>query len=136
MLIIPPKHPGHALIVLLQHRILQLLRNEKKQESKLHGQTQTKIENRLQLLHTKELLDMLAWHRLSSETYLEYDEETRKTIGDSTWSSKGRLAIIEEYALRKVLATRPHVPNKIEGKRNRQKLATQHHGSKKKRKAN
>ena len=34
MLIIPPKHPGHALIALLQHRILQLLRNEKKTRSK------------------------------------------------------------------------------------------------------
>jgi|ERR1035437_8468515 hypothetical protein len=111
-------------------------KQEVKNKDKLYGQTQTIIENRLQLLNTRELLGMLTWHRTRSETYLEYDEETRRTIGDSTWSSKGKLAYIEKYALRKVLATRPHVPNKIEGKLNRRKMATQHHGSKKKRKTN
>lgn len=135
---ITPNNPAKTLLILLRQRInqLALLANQREKRSekaraKLHGQMQTQIEMRLKSLTTKHLLDMLARHRTSVETCLEYDAETRTLIGDSDYESKGDLAIIEEYAIRKVLATRPHVPGKQEGKRNRRKMATQHHGSKK-----
>ena len=136
-MLIKPNHPGLRLLALLRLRIAQLERKEEKRLAKLYGRTQSMIEQRLQKLNTRELMKMLEWSRQpSGDFYLAYDMETIKACGGySDYDEKSQLALLEGYAVRKVLATREHVPNKLESKRNRRKLATMHHGKRKRKKS-
>ena len=122
------------LLQIIRLRIKQLRIREEKTYRKLLGQKQTEIEIRLQKISTRELLDMLKRHRGVGHPCLSYDD-SYKAIRQPDWEDGGDIGMIEGYAIRNVLATRPHIKNKVEGKTHRRKMATMHHGKKKKSKS-
>ena len=77
---------------------------------------------------------MLKRHRGVGHPCLSYDD-SYKAIRQPDWEDGGDIGMIEGYAIRNVLATRPHIKNKVEGKTHRRKMATMHHGKKKKSKS-
>lgn len=110
MIIIPNKDVERRFLSVLRERIWQLKEIEWNRAEKLRqkeeGRKQKELEVKWQSLHTRELLAML--------------ENYRNAAGGVEW-----------YALKNLLANRPHIPNKMEGKRNRRKQATMHHGPRK-----
>lgn len=81
------------------------------------GRRQNELEQRLQKLTTRELLDMMQLHRGDFRSHLYADEEMQSTMETVEW-----------WAIKKVLATRPHVMRKIEAHCHRSWVAVRQHG--------
>ena len=80
------------------------------------GKLQTKLEQIYKTMTTRQLLNRLDNLRSASDEWIDdYDKYIIEMRA-------------EDYALRKVLATRPHVMRKQEGKRHRSTVARRQHG--------